>query len=329
MYKGNQKFDDKSQKVIVVPDIERKIISSEEISKNSFLFLACDGIWDVFSNEEMFKLISEELKNESIDINNITEKIIDMTIVGKISKDNCSVVLVLFEDGLVGRCANTENSFNILNETKIKDFIKNYESEDLFSELKGLDGFFKKYVGINDFNVNWLNVLKNNPNYDYWFSEKDEEKQKDKVIYESHKDLPHRFVDYFNRISRKLNELNLNLKDNILDFHKHTDYLKEEGIETFGDFKDSNLSSLYSKGIHSDLLKFLDFNVNSGFYENYTWNPHNPFIDIWFERNFGKEIWEKLKIKSGKEIDDMSVKEFNDIFDSKELSLLIYNKIHE
>jgi hypothetical protein len=290
MYKGNQKFDDKSQKVIVVPDIERKIISSEEISKNSFLFLACDGIWDVFSNEEMYKLISEELKNESIDINNITEKIIDMTIVGKISKDNCSVVLVLFEDGLVGRCANTENSFNILNETKIKDFIKNY---------------------------------------DYWFSEKDEEKQKDKVIYESHKDLPHRFVDYFNRISRKLNELNLNLKDNILDFHKHTDYLKEEGIETFGDFKDSNLSSLYSKGIHSDLLKFLDFNVNSGFYENYTWNPHNPFIDIWFERNFGKEIWEKLKIKSGKEIDDMSVKEFNDIFDSKELSLLIYNKIHE
>jgi len=66
--------------------------------KHAFLLIACDGIWDVFSNAEVARLVHSELGRKpkpisSDDLTRVCQFIVKSSI-DKKSQDNCTVVLV-------------------------------------------------------------------------------------------------------------------------------------------------------------------------------------------------------------------------------------------
>lgn len=126
-YKKSLKVSPEEQAVTALPDIKRVQISGEKSKRKdySFLILACDGIWDVMSNEDATKFVRDRLikqrdgkyipssastdsefddavqpksyKNGEYDLGAICEDMLDYCVKCLDSKDNVSVVIVLFE----------------------------------------------------------------------------------------------------------------------------------------------------------------------------------------------------------------------------------------
>lgn len=61
LYKKNESLSDVEQMVTALPDIRTHEI---DFSKDKFMFLACDGIWNSMNNQEVVDFISERLKSE-------------------------------------------------------------------------------------------------------------------------------------------------------------------------------------------------------------------------------------------------------------------------
>lgn len=77
------------QKVTCYPEIKvHKRSASDEV-----LLLACDGVWDVFTNEEVASLIYEILESGETSMKLLAEEIADLAL-DKGSRDNISVVAV-------------------------------------------------------------------------------------------------------------------------------------------------------------------------------------------------------------------------------------------
>lgn len=73
-YKGNEKKKPEEQAVCCVPEIIRKKLEGFKRGNKedpSFLILACDGLWDKFTNEEATQYVREQFKK--YDIFNETE----------------------------------------------------------------------------------------------------------------------------------------------------------------------------------------------------------------------------------------------------------------
>ncbi|GMF40166.1 unnamed protein product [Phytophthora fragariaefolia] len=91
-YKANTKLPAAQQQVSPEPDIEVQTIDKTE----EFLVLACDGIWDVMSNDELCAYIRQLMNNGESDLKLIAEEILD----------NClragSVVIVKFPGAKLG-----------------------------------------------------------------------------------------------------------------------------------------------------------------------------------------------------------------------------------
>lgn len=79
------------QQVTCAPDVT---IQPRNLEEDQFLVLACDGIWDVMTNEEIAEFITTELQYEE-DINEVASNVIDYCL-EKGSRDNMSVILVVF-----------------------------------------------------------------------------------------------------------------------------------------------------------------------------------------------------------------------------------------
>ncbi|CCW72049.1 unnamed protein product [Phytomonas sp. Hart1] len=66
-YKAKADLDDANQQVIAVPDV---VIVERDPEADTFVVLACDGIFDVLSNEQLIDFIVEKkaegLENEAI-----------------------------------------------------------------------------------------------------------------------------------------------------------------------------------------------------------------------------------------------------------------------
>lgn len=77
---------------LVSPEPEVSVL--ERAPDDGFLVLACDGIWDVMTNEELCLYVNSLLQL-SDDLEAITNQVID-TCLYKGSKDNMSIVLVVF-----------------------------------------------------------------------------------------------------------------------------------------------------------------------------------------------------------------------------------------
>ncbi|KAL6779396.1 hypothetical protein ACKKBG_A12170 [Auxenochlorella protothecoides x Auxenochlorella symbiontica] len=107
-FKRNAALGPHEQMVVVTPDIEVVNLSEGD----EFMIMACDGIWDVLSNQEAVDYVRRRIKNGS-SLQAICESMCDHCLAPDLTgmcrgADNMSVVVVLFKrtarlDGIWGR----------------------------------------------------------------------------------------------------------------------------------------------------------------------------------------------------------------------------------
>jgi protein phosphatase len=97
-------FGDRMLKTLHLPPEKRKVTSNPEIitneaTKEDFLFLACDGIYegDVFTREDVIKYIADLLQKKD-DLAHICADVIDECL-KRGSRDNMTAMIVQFKDG--------------------------------------------------------------------------------------------------------------------------------------------------------------------------------------------------------------------------------------
>jgi serine/threonine protein phosphatase PrpC len=110
-YKQNKRLPPVEQKVSPLPECR---ICQRDPSKDELLILACDGIWDVMTNQECCDALRQLLLEGEKDMGNVAEECLMMCL-DKESKDNMSAVVVAFPaakygsgPGVAGRAATRE-----------------------------------------------------------------------------------------------------------------------------------------------------------------------------------------------------------------------------
>ncbi|XP_030763642.1 probable protein phosphatase 2C T23F11.1 isoform X2 [Sitophilus oryzae] len=135
VFKANSFKGDEKQIVIAVPDIvERKITQDWD-----FLILACDGIWDVMSDEDVMYYVTENIANgleSELICENLMMKCLapDCHLAG-LGCDNMTVVLVVFLHGdsydkVIEKCKNYVAEHKIGHETDDSEEPRDSEDED-------------------------------------------------------------------------------------------------------------------------------------------------------------------------------------------------------
>ncbi|CAL8101947.1 unnamed protein product [Orchesella dallaii] len=99
VFKRNEKRPPEEQMVTALPDVEKRTITDEW----EFIILACDGIWDVVSNEEACEFVRYPL-GAGMEPDKICEELMSACIapdsqMGGLGCDNMTVVLVCFLHG--------------------------------------------------------------------------------------------------------------------------------------------------------------------------------------------------------------------------------------
>lgn len=82
----------KDQKVSPVPDI---IVQNRNPDQDEYIIVACDGIWDVRTNQEGVLEVAEMLQEGESDVGLLAEEVLDRCLELR-SKDNMTAVIVLF-----------------------------------------------------------------------------------------------------------------------------------------------------------------------------------------------------------------------------------------
>ncbi|RWS30976.1 Protein phosphatase 1B-like protein [Leptotrombidium deliense] len=98
-------------------------VQQRECETDEFLVLACDGVWDVMSNDDLCDFIRYQLTLQS-DLETICSSIID-TCLHKGSKDNMSVVLVVLEGApkVSEEAQKKDKELNLALETKVQELV--------------------------------------------------------------------------------------------------------------------------------------------------------------------------------------------------------------
>jgi len=112
-YKTAQTLGPRQQMVTVLPEILHR---KRDVSRDQFVVLACDGIWDVMSNEDVAAYVLDKIvkgtaevgedgkekegkvRDGPVDLGRICEQLID-TCLGLGSRDNMSVIIVELTEG--------------------------------------------------------------------------------------------------------------------------------------------------------------------------------------------------------------------------------------
>lgn len=93
-YKANPELPPDEQAITSLPDI----VCHERSKNDLFLILACDGVWDVMTNDECCEFVAESSKISN-NVAEIGEKLLNECL-KKGSQDNMSVVIVSLEEGI-------------------------------------------------------------------------------------------------------------------------------------------------------------------------------------------------------------------------------------
>lgn len=110
---------------------EPEIFTQERNEKDEFLVLACDGIWDVMSNEELCDFVrSRMLITESLE--EICNQVVD-TCLYKGSRDNMSIVLIAFPGApkVSEEAVRKEKELDTRLENKIKEVLDYSHPDDV------------------------------------------------------------------------------------------------------------------------------------------------------------------------------------------------------
>ena len=86
------------QKVSPVPDI---IVQTRNHDEDEFIIIACDGIWDVNTNQEAVQMVSDIFADGESNIGLVCEEILDLCLL-KGSKDNMTALVIKFPKQTIG-----------------------------------------------------------------------------------------------------------------------------------------------------------------------------------------------------------------------------------
>lgn len=92
VYKQASSLKDEEQQVTASPDIH---VHPRDVDEDEYLVVACDGIWDVFTNEECGKWVKETVAGGCASLTDLCEAMLDEGL-KRNSKDNMSVLIVKF-----------------------------------------------------------------------------------------------------------------------------------------------------------------------------------------------------------------------------------------
>ncbi|ESO00112.1 hypothetical protein HELRODRAFT_185799 [Helobdella robusta] len=124
-YKNVQGKGECEQLVSPEPDVFVK----ERTDDDEFLILACDGIWDVMSNEELCDFVRSRLRLTN-DLEAVCNSVID-TCLSKGSRDNMSIILLTFPGAptVSDEAKANEEELNKRLENKVKEIMQNSPPE--------------------------------------------------------------------------------------------------------------------------------------------------------------------------------------------------------
>lgn len=71
-YKQNELLSDKEQMITALPDVKRITVNPHE---DEFMVLACDGIWDCYSNQEVVDFVKKRLETKTEKLSQICEEV--------------------------------------------------------------------------------------------------------------------------------------------------------------------------------------------------------------------------------------------------------------
>lgn len=93
------------------------------VTEDEFVILACDGIWDVMSNEELCAFVRNRMMLTD-DLKQICNQVVDVCL-HKGSRDNMSIVIIAFEGApkVTDEAKQKEKDLDALLEEKIKEVI--------------------------------------------------------------------------------------------------------------------------------------------------------------------------------------------------------------
>lgn len=89
-FKSDVRIANHKQQVICTPDLH---VYPREATKDEFIVLACDGVWDVVSSDECATMIQEIMDEGETDIGLVCEEVLDQCLF-KNSRDNMTMVMV-------------------------------------------------------------------------------------------------------------------------------------------------------------------------------------------------------------------------------------------
>jgi serine/threonine protein phosphatase PrpC/translation elongation factor EF-1beta len=97
-FKPYQASDQRHQMVIAVPDIQRRTIPIHRTDITQVALLACDGLWDVLTNEEAMQFILSRINKQpkASNLRDIAKELCEYCCVEKHSTDNISVIIIQF-----------------------------------------------------------------------------------------------------------------------------------------------------------------------------------------------------------------------------------------
>ncbi|KAL9187295.1 hypothetical protein ACHAXT_001398 [Thalassiosira profunda] len=87
------------QKVSPVPDI---IVQNRDPKEDEFIVIACDGIWDVQTNQECVRMVVDIFGEGESDLGLVCEEILDLCLI-KGSKDNMTAAVIKFPKQTIGK----------------------------------------------------------------------------------------------------------------------------------------------------------------------------------------------------------------------------------
>jgi protein phosphatase 1B len=110
-------------------------IHKRQSDKDEFVCLACDGIWDVMTNENLKEYIHSRLKVTD-DLVKISDNILDMCL-NKGSRDNMSIIIVSFPGApkVTQDEIDKDNNINEKIENRIKEMIEGSNTKIEFSQV--------------------------------------------------------------------------------------------------------------------------------------------------------------------------------------------------
>jgi len=113
---------------LVSPEPEFYIKTRDEVL-DQFLVLACDGVWDVMTNEDICSFITHRMKvQDNLEI--ICNEVID-TCLYKGSRDNMSIIIIAFASApkVDPEAVKEENELNALLERKVTELIESHNND--------------------------------------------------------------------------------------------------------------------------------------------------------------------------------------------------------